>query len=81
MNTSPPPALIHIDLKTTDMEHLKVSDGYLQQTLIGSSHCLFLNNIRIPDCLLQQCMAKRFDGSQQALDLNNIRVDPGLTYI
>lgn len=28
----------------------------------------------------QQCMAKRFDGSQQALDLNNIRMDPG-TYI
>lgn len=27
--------------------------------------------------LLQQCMAKRFDGSQQALDLNNIRTDPG----
>lgn len=25
----------------------------------------------------QQCMAKRFDGSQQALDLNNIRTDPG----
>lgn len=24
-------------------------------------------------------MAKRFDGSQQALDLNNIRVDPGWT--
>lgn len=22
-------------------------------------------------------MAKRFDGSQQALDLNNIRTDPG----
>uniref|UniRef100_A0A8C2B9K2 Nuclear RNA export factor 1 n=1 Tax=Cyprinus carpio TaxID=7962 RepID=A0A8C2B9K2_CYPCA len=27
---------------------------------------------------LKQCMAKRFDGSQQALDLNNIRVDPDL---
>ena len=27
--------------------------------------------------LSQQCMAKRFDGSQQALDLNNIRTDPG----
>uniref|UniRef100_A0A7N8YMZ1 Nuclear RNA export factor 1a n=1 Tax=Mastacembelus armatus TaxID=205130 RepID=A0A7N8YMZ1_9TELE len=25
-----------------------------------------------------QCMAKRFDGSQQALDLNNIRTDPDL---
>uniref|UniRef100_A0A8C6KXV4 Nuclear RNA export factor 1 n=1 Tax=Nothobranchius furzeri TaxID=105023 RepID=A0A8C6KXV4_NOTFU len=25
-----------------------------------------------------QCMAKRFDGSQQALDLNNIRMDPDL---
>ncbi|XP_067232973.1 nuclear RNA export factor 1 [Chanodichthys erythropterus] len=48
MNTCPPPTLIHTDLKTTDMEHLK------------------------------QCMAKRFDGSQQALDLNNIRVDPDL---
>uniref|UniRef100_A0A7N6AHA6 Nuclear RNA export factor 1 n=1 Tax=Anabas testudineus TaxID=64144 RepID=A0A7N6AHA6_ANATE len=24
-----------------------------------------------------QCMAKRFDGSQQALDLNSIRTDPG----
>uniref|UniRef100_A0A4W6F1D1 Nuclear RNA export factor 1 n=1 Tax=Lates calcarifer TaxID=8187 RepID=A0A4W6F1D1_LATCA len=28
--------------------------------------------------LSQQCMAKRFDGSQQALDLNNIRTDPDL---
>uniref|UniRef100_A0AAQ4P2L6 Nuclear RNA export factor 1a n=1 Tax=Gasterosteus aculeatus aculeatus TaxID=481459 RepID=A0AAQ4P2L6_GASAC len=28
--------------------------------------------------LAQQCMAKRFDGSQQALDLNNIRTDPDL---
>lgn len=27
---------------------------------------------------LKQCMSKRFDGSQQALDLNNIRVDPDL---
>ncbi|XP_034739334.1 nuclear RNA export factor 1 isoform X2 [Etheostoma cragini] len=27
---------------------------------------------------LKQCMAKRFDGSQQALDLNNIRTDPDL---
>uniref|UniRef100_A0A8C7VES0 Nuclear RNA export factor 1a n=1 Tax=Oncorhynchus mykiss TaxID=8022 RepID=A0A8C7VES0_ONCMY len=26
----------------------------------------------------QQCMAKRFDGSQRALDLNNIRTDPDL---
>ncbi|XP_075960136.1 nuclear RNA export factor 1 isoform X1 [Anarhichas minor] len=28
--------------------------------------------------VLRQCMAKRFDGSQQALDLNNIRTDPDL---
>uniref|UniRef100_A0A672SVU0 Nuclear RNA export factor 1-like n=1 Tax=Sinocyclocheilus grahami TaxID=75366 RepID=A0A672SVU0_SINGR len=48
MNSCPPPALIHTDLKAADLEHLK------------------------------QCMAKRFDGSQQALDLNNIRVDPDL---
>ncbi|XP_046876754.1 nuclear RNA export factor 1 [Hypomesus transpacificus] len=27
---------------------------------------------------LKQCMAKRFDGSQQALDLNNIQIDPDL---
>uniref|UniRef100_A0A673AV62 NTF2 domain-containing protein n=1 Tax=Sphaeramia orbicularis TaxID=375764 RepID=A0A673AV62_9TELE len=27
---------------------------------------------------MMQCMAKRFDGSQQALDLNNIRTDPDL---
>uniref|UniRef100_H2UBW5 Nuclear RNA export factor 1 n=1 Tax=Takifugu rubripes TaxID=31033 RepID=H2UBW5_TAKRU len=27
---------------------------------------------------LKQCMSKRFDGSQQALDLNNIRTDPDL---
>uniref|UniRef100_A0A8C7SYM0 Nuclear RNA export factor 1b n=1 Tax=Oncorhynchus mykiss TaxID=8022 RepID=A0A8C7SYM0_ONCMY len=27
---------------------------------------------------LKQCMAKRFDHSQQALDLNNIRIDPDL---
>ncbi|XP_038849515.1 nuclear RNA export factor 1 isoform X3 [Salvelinus namaycush] len=27
---------------------------------------------------VKQCMAKRFDGSQRALDLNNIRTDPDL---
>lgn len=32
-----------------------------------------MNCFEIP----KQCMAKRFDGSQQALDLNNIRTDPG----
>uniref|UniRef100_A0A8C2XIG7 Nuclear RNA export factor 1 n=1 Tax=Cyclopterus lumpus TaxID=8103 RepID=A0A8C2XIG7_CYCLU len=37
---------------------------------IESSCCLLF--------LSQQCMAKRFDGSQQALDLNNIRTDPDL---
>lgn len=36
-----------------------------------------MNLLTKPLFLSQQCMAKRFDGSQQALDLNNIRTDPG----
>uniref|UniRef100_A0A665XDZ7 Nuclear RNA export factor 1 n=1 Tax=Echeneis naucrates TaxID=173247 RepID=A0A665XDZ7_ECHNA len=34
--------------------------------------------VRCSFSLKLQCMAKRFDGSQQALDLNNIRTDPEL---
>lgn len=79
MNSCPPPALIHTDLKAADLEHLKVRDCYMQQPLRGCFHSF--NFWIITDCLLQQCMAKRFDGSQQALDLNNIRVDPGWTFM
>uniref|UniRef100_A0A8C2BBR0 Nuclear RNA export factor 1 n=1 Tax=Cyprinus carpio TaxID=7962 RepID=A0A8C2BBR0_CYPCA len=73
-------ALFKASRKITDKDGYKVifsiSDCYLQRLLRG---CFRLFNLWIiTDCLLQQCMAKRFDGSQQALDLNNIRVDPDL---
>uniref|UniRef100_A0A8D3C8Y3 Nuclear RNA export factor 1a n=1 Tax=Scophthalmus maximus TaxID=52904 RepID=A0A8D3C8Y3_SCOMX len=40
--------------------------------------CSYLATNVCSGYLSQQCMAKRFDGSQQALDLNNIRTDPDL---
>ncbi|XP_075902492.1 nuclear RNA export factor 1 isoform X2 [Nelusetta ayraudi] len=57
------------------------SDGYKVEVHINpSAPPSFLLSDLKPEHLdhLKQCMAKRFDGSQQALDLNNIRTDPDL---
>lgn len=56
-------------------------DGYKVEVHVnGSSPPSFLLSDLKPEHIehLKQCMAKRFDGSQQALDLNNIRTDPDL---
>lgn len=57
------------------------TDGYKVEVHVnGSNPPSFLQSDLKPEQLehLKQCMAKRFDGSQQALDLNNIRTDPDL---
>uniref|UniRef100_A0A3B5KTP9 Nuclear RNA export factor 1 n=1 Tax=Xiphophorus couchianus TaxID=32473 RepID=A0A3B5KTP9_9TELE len=57
------------------------SDGYKVEVHVNPSNPpSFLQSDLKPEDLehLKQCMAKRFDGSQQALDLNNIRTDPDL---
>uniref|UniRef100_A0A8C6U4B4 Zgc:153681 n=1 Tax=Neogobius melanostomus TaxID=47308 RepID=A0A8C6U4B4_9GOBI len=57
------------------------TDGYKVEVHVnGSNPPPFLLSDLKPEQLehLKQCMAKRFDGSQQALDLNNIRTDPDL---
>uniref|UniRef100_UPI003AAA923B nuclear RNA export factor 1-like n=1 Tax=Centroberyx gerrardi TaxID=166262 RepID=UPI003AAA923B len=57
------------------------ADGYKVAVLVnGRSPPSFLLSDLKPEHLerLKQCMAKRFDGSQQALDLNNIRTDSDL---
>uniref|UniRef100_A0A8D0D790 Nuclear RNA export factor 1 n=1 Tax=Sander lucioperca TaxID=283035 RepID=A0A8D0D790_SANLU len=57
------------------------TDGYKVEVHINpSAPPSFLLSDLKPEHLehLKQCMAKRFDGSQQALDLNNIRTDPDL---
>ncbi|XP_015235249.1 nuclear RNA export factor 1 isoform X2 [Cyprinodon tularosa] len=57
------------------------SDGYKVELHVNPSNPpSFLQSDLKPEQLehLKQCMAKRFDGSQQALDLNNIRTDPDL---
>ncbi|XP_072293759.1 nuclear RNA export factor 1 [Eucyclogobius newberryi] len=57
------------------------TDGYKVEVHVnGSNPPSFLLSDLKPEQLehLKQCMAKRFDGSQQALDLNNIRTDPDL---
>ncbi|XP_068444936.1 nuclear RNA export factor 1 isoform X2 [Clinocottus analis] len=57
------------------------TDGYKVEVHINpSAPPSFLLTDLKPEHLehLRQCMAKRFDGSQQALDLNNIRTDPDL---
>uniref|UniRef100_A0A671S885 Nuclear RNA export factor 1-like n=1 Tax=Sinocyclocheilus anshuiensis TaxID=1608454 RepID=A0A671S885_9TELE len=68
-------ALFKVSRKITDKEGYKV-------TVIMNScppPTLIYTDLKAADLEhLKQCMAKRFDGSQQALDLNNIRVDPDL---
>lgn len=57
------------------------SDGYKVEVHVNPCNPpSFLQSDLKPEHLehLKQCMAKRFDGSQQALDLNNIRTDPDL---
>ncbi|XP_037317590.1 nuclear RNA export factor 1 isoform X1 [Pungitius pungitius] len=57
------------------------TDGYKVEVHVNpSAPPSFLITELKPEHLehLRQCMAKRFDGSQQALDLNNIRTDPDL---
>lgn len=57
------------------------TDGYKVEVHVNKSGppSFLLSDLK-PEHLehLKQCMAKRFDGSQQALDLNNIRTDPDL---
>ncbi|KAF6726579.1 Nuclear RNA export factor 1 [Oryzias melastigma] len=68
-------ALLKCSHKITD------SDGYKVEVHVNPcSPPSFLVSDLKPEHLeyLKQCMAKRFDGSQQALDLNNIRTDPDL---
>uniref|UniRef100_A0AAQ5ZU83 TAP-C domain-containing protein n=1 Tax=Amphiprion ocellaris TaxID=80972 RepID=A0AAQ5ZU83_AMPOC len=57
------------------------TDGYKVEVHVNNvPPPAFLQSDLKPEHLehLKQCMAKRFDGSQQALDLNNIRTDPDL---
>uniref|UniRef100_A0AAZ3Q1K4 Nuclear RNA export factor 1 n=1 Tax=Oncorhynchus tshawytscha TaxID=74940 RepID=A0AAZ3Q1K4_ONCTS len=68
-------ALCRVSRQITDTEGYKV--------IVLMNPCLppaILNTQLKPEDIehLKQCMAKRFDGSQRALDLNNIRTDPDL---
>uniref|UniRef100_A0A8C9ZDB8 Nuclear RNA export factor 1a n=1 Tax=Sander lucioperca TaxID=283035 RepID=A0A8C9ZDB8_SANLU len=82
------PVQYHVDHNRV---HFYVDDSSAANALHKCSHkitdtdgykvCLVHNgNIILiaAESLKSQCMAKRFDGSQQALDLNNIRTDPDL---
>ncbi|XP_005988847.1 nuclear RNA export factor 1 [Latimeria chalumnae] len=68
-------ALKQVSRKITDRDNYKVS---LMVSL--SSPPSSVQNELKPEHLehLKQCMSKRYDGSQQALDLNSIRSDPDL---
>ncbi|KAL0994103.1 hypothetical protein UPYG_G00117800 [Umbra pygmaea] len=68
-------ALTRVSRKITDKEGYKVT---VLMNPCPPPACL-LSELKSADLEhLKQCMAKRFDGSQQALDLNNIRIDPDL---
>ncbi|XP_026090885.1 nuclear RNA export factor 1-like isoform X1 [Carassius auratus] len=80
-------AQFYVDDSTTANALFKASrkitdkDGYKVTVLMNSCPppTLIYTDLKAADLEhLKQCMAKRFDGSQQALDLNNIRVDPDL---
>ncbi|KAK1788165.1 hypothetical protein P4O66_016621, partial [Electrophorus voltai] len=71
-------ALVKVSRKITDKE------GYKVTVLMNSCPppSLIHQDLKPEDLEhLKQCMSKRFDGSQQALDLNNIRVDPGIKFL
>ncbi|KAM9511469.1 nuclear RNA export factor 1-like isoform 2-T2 [Salvelinus alpinus] len=68
-------ALCRVSRQITDTEGYKV--------IVLMNPCpppAILNTQLKPEDMehVKQCMAKRFDGSQRALDLNNIRTDPDL---
>ncbi|KAG7484846.1 hypothetical protein MATL_G00053630 [Megalops atlanticus] len=68
-------ALSKVSRKITDAE------GYKVAVLMNpSAPPSFAQTELKPEDLehLKHCMAKRFDGSQQSLDLNSIRIDPDL---
>uniref|UniRef100_A0AAY4BY77 Nuclear RNA export factor 1 n=1 Tax=Denticeps clupeoides TaxID=299321 RepID=A0AAY4BY77_9TELE len=69
-------ALSKVSRKITD------SDGYKVVVFMNpcsSPPSFTLTDLKPEDLEhLKQCMSKRFDGSQQALDLSNIRTDPDL---
>ncbi|GAA6108878.1 nuclear RNA export factor 1 [Tachysurus ichikawai] len=68
-------ALAKVSRKITD------KDGYKVTVMLNQCPppSLPQQDLKLEDLEhLKQCMSKRFDGSQQALDLNNIRVDPDL---
>ncbi|KAI7796490.1 nuclear RNA export factor 1 [Triplophysa rosa] len=68
-------ALVKVSRKITD------KDGYKVTVIMNSCPppTLIHTDLKPEDLEhLKQCMSKRFDGSQQSLDLNNIRVDPDL---
>ncbi|KAL4623006.1 nuclear RNA export factor 1 isoform X1, partial [Arapaima gigas] len=68
-------ALSKVSRKITDTEGYKVS--VLMNPCPPPS--FILTELKLEDLEhLKQCMANRFDGSQQALDLNSIRTDPDL---
>nr|XP_001923961.1 nuclear RNA export factor 1 [Danio rerio] len=80
-------AQFYVEDSTTANAIFKVSrritdkDGYKVAVIMNSCPppTLIHSDLKPADLEhLKQCMAKRFDGSQQALDLNNIRVDPDL---
>ncbi|KAM9450424.1 nuclear RNA export factor 1 [Clarias gariepinus] len=80
-------AQFYIEDSTTAYALSKVSrritdkDGFKVAVLLNQCQAPSLpqQDLKLEDLEhLKQCMSKRFDGSQQALDLNNIRVDPDL---
>uniref|UniRef100_A0A672FQU3 TAP-C domain-containing protein n=1 Tax=Salarias fasciatus TaxID=181472 RepID=A0A672FQU3_SALFA len=76
------PVQYHVDHNRV---HFYVDDSSTASALHKCSHKITDSdgykvslNLSATNFLSYQCMAKRFDGSQQALDLNNIRTDPDL---
>ncbi|KAL7853712.1 hypothetical protein AOLI_G00205560 [Acnodon oligacanthus] len=68
-------ALLKVSRKITDKDGYKIA--ILMNTCPPPN--LIHQDLKPEDLEhLKQCLSKRFDGSQQALDLNNIRVDPDL---
>lgn len=75
INSSAPPQSLQNELKPEEIEQLKVSGAGGRGLWAEGKRQSPLGLILV--ALSQLCMSKRYDGSQRALDLKSLRVDPG----
>lgn len=78
INSSAPPRTIQNELKPEQIDQLKVGLALVFNVYTCLLHLPYLVITELSSVVpLQVIMSKRYDGSQQALDLKGLRSDPG----